>query len=1007
MKLSKIIQRQIPAFIREMPALAGEKYNKFVAFIVRYYEFLETSFTKIGTTQGSKVETAPTVIEPPVGIPGSPGIHLKDGDYFLVTEAGFFSVGASGKKKTVYASAGKIIVFTKDGSSYVRSGEFFNFLSDKNLSSDNQLNIILKALMNEVAYNLPKDLIEEQLILQRIKELYTTKGSEEAYRFLFRVLFNKEIDFYYPSTSVLRTSDGQWNQEFSIFVRCIVGNPYLMIDSGADVLARKNKVALSVLEVEERTLLTGIFDSLDLGFIRETIQSVVDLGYTAETVDKIFDIGYVGSNYVDMVFEVSIDRDFYGTFKDNDVIVCRSDSGEVFIGYIVSTTTKAKVYSKGKGFRIGDLIPVDVDNGSELSATGTTLKVSGISTGGGIETLDFLTFGYEYSRPIVISATSEGEVKLLIEERAEKDDDLDFNTRMMFEDSTGGFISRGKSHVDMDYGLDEYCVINTLVTASGTGYTNATVTFSSSPNGITATGNAIISNGKIVAIDIVNPGNGYYIETSLAGTINTDALDDIILGTGTLFTEELVPGDLLYAYGIVVGRVKSIESDTELTLTSVPYTVVMNASVSGIRQFVPAVNITGNGTGATAIAYTGTELYWDIEYCGEVKSPFVYNRTKRVPDASEIALIRLYPGAVAKYPGYYQDNRGFLSDSIYLQDGRYYQDFSYVIKSEVPMNDYDSYVRTMLHPTGTMLFGEYEINNDISLDNVVSISSTFGVYLTIKVQDSVTSADVREVSTEVEYSYLHTVMDSASATDYGYVINDPYTLPYLPFASRMWEEYTIGDDFIEFGNIVISDTGNVVKFDSSSLQSGTALSSDGMTYYSTGEGIAGKFSCRSNQSRNSGKRYFEVTATNINTPGMTAIGIGKYTDYLSASNIEEFTKSDPQVQWIQMICTDNTGTFQIYKNGQVDGARTLPPMNEGDTFMVAVDFTLGYIWFGSNGVWAGVPEIGMGAAAAFTPNSNMYIYGSFNLLNVEDSITLNTGASTFVHEIPPGFVKWN
>jgi hypothetical protein len=55
-----------------------------------------------------------------------------------------------------------------------------------------------------------------RLVAKHIKDFYLNKGNEASFRFLFRILYNEEIEFYYPSTDILRCSDGKWQQIVSI-----------------------------------------------------------------------------------------------------------------------------------------------------------------------------------------------------------------------------------------------------------------------------------------------------------------------------------------------------------------------------------------------------------------------------------------------------------------------------------------------------------------------------------------------------------------------------------------------------------------------------------------------------------------------------------------------------------------------------------------------------------------------------------------------------------------------
>ena len=58
---------------------------------------------------------------------------------------------------------------------------------------------------------IPKDaVIDKAYLLKNILPLYLTKGSEKSFKFLFRALYNKEIEFRRPSENILRASDGTW-----------------------------------------------------------------------------------------------------------------------------------------------------------------------------------------------------------------------------------------------------------------------------------------------------------------------------------------------------------------------------------------------------------------------------------------------------------------------------------------------------------------------------------------------------------------------------------------------------------------------------------------------------------------------------------------------------------------------------------------------------------------------------------------------------------------------------
>lgn len=83
-------------------------------------------------------------------------------------------------------------------------------------------------------------------------------------------------------------------------------------------------------------------------------------------------------------------------------------------------------------------------------------------------------------------------------------------------------------------------------------------------------------------------------------------------------------------------------------------------------------------------------------------------------------------GAVTNYPGYFSGNRGKPSANKRVQDGHYYQDFSYVLKSEVSLDTYFDVLRRLVHPSGMRMFGSILLKGVIQ--NSISSSSQLTSY---------------------------------------------------------------------------------------------------------------------------------------------------------------------------------------------------------------------------------------------------------------------------------------
>lgn len=79
------------------------------------------------------------------------------------------------------------------------------------------------------------------------------------------------------------------------------------------------------------------------------------------------------------------------------------------------------------------------------------------------------------------------------------------------------------------------------------------------------------------------------------------------------------------------------------------------------------------------------------------------------------AVIKVNISGLSKYPGFYSESRGFLSDIIKLQDNYYHQLYAYVVKIDEQLNSYRSIIKSLLHPAGMELFGEFNKNSLLNL----------------------------------------------------------------------------------------------------------------------------------------------------------------------------------------------------------------------------------------------------------------------------------------------------
>ena len=160
-----------------------------------------------------------------------------------------------------------------------------------------------------------------------------------------------------------------------------------------------------------------------------------------------------------------------------------------------------------------------------------------------------------------------------------------------------------------------------------------------------------------------------------------------------------------------------------------------------------------------------TYTYVDATYAGTVAREFALNYRDAQVAAEDPCVLSIKLGGLVKYPGYYTTNSGFLDDSIKLQDSFYYQKFSYVIKIDERLADYKAAVKTLLHPAGMKLFGEYTITNNFNLS--LALECLVKV-LAVSIEDELGNVTDEDIIFSVDKGLTDspTITDSLSKIDF-------------------------------------------------------------------------------------------------------------------------------------------------------------------------------------------------------------------------------------------------
>jgi hypothetical protein len=532
---------------------------------------------------------------------------------------------------------------------------------------DKTLDRFIEYFRNEVAPNaFDNRSTDQRFLLSNIKDAHLAKGSESSFKLLFRLLFNKNVTVEYPGRQMLRASDGKWNQDVSVFAKVNAGNPNDIVGKLVDVIT-PNRI----------------------------IRVLVDRRQDVEIeVDRFVQIS-------DDTYEFYIDRRFFGDLSIGD----RLRYEGIFDATIVATTSKLDVLQKGRNFRPGQLYPVRNGAGS-----GSIIKIKNTDSNGGILAAEFVKYGIGYETDFTATIlaqagqtiTGAGQTALSISS-----------------------INSAVTSIEVTSGGSGYDVTPPVVALSGGGFTTAATI-----------GNVTIVGGVITSIQVATPGSGYVTTptviisggsgTGAAATANIGVQSGYgIFETTSGFNEQGYINSADYAQDVAnawLPRTTYIAGD-QVYFQDRLYDV----TVGGTTASTPPTHTSGDASnGTVTLAYNRLHgAAFDGTYSGEIIREFFFDSKDVVVDPQDPAIFRMTLGPLTKYPGYYRNNDGFLDDAIFIQDSRYYQAYSYVLKIDERLESYKSIVKTLIHPSGLALFGEYDIRNEfdisVSLQSMVKI----------------------------------------------------------------------------------------------------------------------------------------------------------------------------------------------------------------------------------------------------------------------------------------------
>ena len=189
----------VGSFIGENSSVDTER---FLLFMQAYYEWMQSTTLTLTSKTGTFV-VGETVVGATSGATAIIKEVKTDSIIVKLTTRTVFNYSEIVEGQTSNGTA--TINITKDNVGRATG----NVLNYKTLETS--VDKYVDYLREELYPSIPSTYYgDKRLVAQYFKDFYESKSNEQSYRFLFKLLYNEDIDFYYPGTDVLRVSDGNF-----------------------------------------------------------------------------------------------------------------------------------------------------------------------------------------------------------------------------------------------------------------------------------------------------------------------------------------------------------------------------------------------------------------------------------------------------------------------------------------------------------------------------------------------------------------------------------------------------------------------------------------------------------------------------------------------------------------------------------------------------------------------------------------------------------------------------
>jgi hypothetical protein len=621
----------------------------------------------------------------------------------------------------------------------------------KNIQSYNDIDTtpdsFLIYFQDQYLGSLPKNLaVSPRLLIKHIQDLWRATGTKRGYELLFRILFNEDINFYFPGQNLFKPSNNNWVQEYYIEVSYSIILPQLV---GLKIYSSSGLATAIVEDYNVISTNNKIINVLILSHVTGNFQ------YEDNILCENLDISNNSPIVIGSLSAVSI-TDGGVLFNVGDIVNI-SGSGTSALGRISSVVEQNgkvifNLVNGGNGFTMNPQIQVVGGGGSgatfsvgslvnqQIYILNTDIINNYLNT-----QLDNTAEGFTLSISNASATFTVGEA--VVSSANGLMLDITYNT--------GSNLTINEFLSNTVLGISNLQVVKAdgpnfaIVTGPQTSLTNANINGSfvkgsisgsiikinyilnNSITNFTGNGTVIFSNSSIVT---VNMESGYYLPTSTLISYNANAyINSIRRNTDWGFpiigvNLDSVIGNSLTNENLVTGTIASLTRENPGEF----YT--SNPTVSIFEPLIYQLQIPdGNGgyyggdANVSAIANSESGIITSLQIVDSGYG-FLPNESVDIYGNSAIfASGKAVVDGTGITQGYWTDNQSFPSDQIYIEDSYYYQPFAYEIIAPRMLNTYQQFVMDIVHPVQMKMFGRFAINDIQDSDSQIISTQTLQV----------------------------------------------------------------------------------------------------------------------------------------------------------------------------------------------------------------------------------------------------------------------------------------